>query len=49
MASGGNENNVIGYTAAKGGLLNLTYQLALNGQIEACVLTPFRPVLLSLK
>ena len=27
MASGGNENNVIGYTAAKGGLLNLTYQL----------------------
>ena len=27
MASGGNENNVIGYTAAKGGLLPLTYQL----------------------
>ncbi len=27
MASGGNEANVIAYTAAKGGLLNLTYQL----------------------
>ncbi|MFN3218563.1 MAG: SDR family NAD(P)-dependent oxidoreductase [Acidimicrobiales bacterium] len=27
MASGGNENNVIAYTAAKGGLLNMTYQL----------------------
>lgn len=27
MASGGNENNIIGYTAAKGGLLNMTYQL----------------------
>jgi len=27
MASGGNENNVIGYTAAKGGLRNLTLQL----------------------
>ena len=30
MASGGNENNVIGYTAAKGGLLNLTYQLGVE-------------------
>ena len=29
MASGGNELNVIGYTAAKGGLLNMTYQLGL--------------------
>jgi gluconate 5-dehydrogenase len=27
MANGANEMNVIGYTAAKGGLLNLTYQL----------------------
>ena len=27
MASGGNENNVIGYTAAKGGLRNMTLQL----------------------
>ncbi len=27
MASGGNEVNVIGYSAAKGGLLNMTYQL----------------------
>lgn len=27
MASGGNESNVIAYTAAKGGLLNMTYQL----------------------
>jgi NAD(P)-dependent dehydrogenase (short-subunit alcohol dehydrogenase family) len=27
MASGANELNVVGYTAAKGGLLNLTYQL----------------------
>lgn len=27
MASGGNEANVIAYTAAKGGLLNMTYQL----------------------
>ncbi len=30
MASGGNENNVIGYTAAKGGLLNLTYQMGVE-------------------
>lgn len=30
LASGGNENNVIGYTAAKGGLLNLTYQLGVE-------------------
>ena len=27
MASGGNENNVIGYTAAKGGLRNMTLQM----------------------
>jgi len=27
MASGGNENNVIGYAAAKGGLVNMTYQM----------------------
>jgi NAD(P)-dependent dehydrogenase (short-subunit alcohol dehydrogenase family) len=27
MASGGNESNVIAYTAAKGGLLNMTFQL----------------------
>ncbi|MDE0757396.1 MAG: SDR family NAD(P)-dependent oxidoreductase, partial [Pseudomonadales bacterium] len=27
MGSGGNENNVIGYTAAKGGLRNMTLQL----------------------
>ena len=30
LASGGNENNVIGYTAAKGGLLNLTYQMGVE-------------------
>ena len=30
LASGGNENVVIGYTAAKGGLLNLTYQLGVE-------------------
>ena len=30
LASGGNENNVIAYTAAKGGLLNLTYQLGVE-------------------
>ena len=30
MASGGNENNVIGYTAAKGGLLNLTLQMGVE-------------------
>ena len=30
LASGGNENNVIGYTAAKGGLLNMTYQLGVE-------------------
>lgn len=27
MASGGNESNIIAYSAAKGGLLNMTYQL----------------------
>ena len=27
MGSGANELNVIGYTAAKGGLINMTYQL----------------------
>ena len=27
MASGSNENNVIAYSAAKGGLLNMTYQM----------------------
>ncbi len=30
LASGGNENNVIAYTAAKGGLLNLTLQLGVE-------------------
>ena len=30
VASGGNENNIIGYTAAKGGLLNMTYQLGVE-------------------
>ena len=30
LASGGNENNVLGYTAAKGGLLNMTYQLGVE-------------------
>lgn len=30
MASGGNENNIIGYTAAKGGLVNLTYQMGVE-------------------
>ena len=30
MASGANENNLVGYTAAKGGLLNLTYQLGVE-------------------
>ena len=30
LASGGNENNIIGYTAAKGGLLNMTYQLGVE-------------------
>ncbi|MFT7219816.1 MAG: NAD(P)-dependent dehydrogenase (short-subunit alcohol dehydrogenase family) [Candidatus Azotimanducaceae bacterium] len=30
LASGGNENNVIGYTAAKGGLLNMTYQMGVE-------------------
>ena len=30
MASGGNENNVIGYTAAKGGLLNMTLQMGVE-------------------
>ena len=30
MASGGNENNVIGYSAAKGGLLNLTLQMGVE-------------------
>ncbi|MEE2781969.1 MAG: SDR family NAD(P)-dependent oxidoreductase [Pseudomonadota bacterium] len=30
LASGGNENNVIAYTAAKGGLLNLTFQLGVE-------------------
>ncbi len=30
MASGGNENNVIGYTAAKGGLLNMTIQMGVE-------------------
>ena len=30
MASGGNENNIIGYTAAKGGLLNLTRQMGVE-------------------
>ncbi len=30
LASGANENNVAGYTAAKGGLLNLTYQLGVE-------------------
>ncbi|GIS33960.1 MAG: hypothetical protein Ct9H90mP5_04090 [Acidimicrobiaceae bacterium] len=27
MGSGANELNVLGYTAAKGGLVNMTYQL----------------------
>lgn len=30
MASGGNENNVIGYSAAKGGLLNMTHQMGVE-------------------
>ncbi|MBL6689860.1 MAG: SDR family oxidoreductase [Pseudomonadales bacterium] len=30
MASGANENNVMGYSAAKGGLLNMTYQLGVE-------------------
>ena len=30
MASGGSENNVIGYAAAKGGLLNLTLQMGVE-------------------
>lgn len=30
LASGANENNIIGYTAAKGGLLNMTYQLGVE-------------------
>lgn len=30
LASGANENNIVGYTAAKGGLLNLTYQLGVE-------------------
>ncbi len=30
LASGGNENNVIGYSAAKGGLLNMTYQMGVE-------------------
>lgn len=30
LASGANENNVMGYSAAKGGLLNMTYQLGVE-------------------
>lgn len=30
LASGANENNVAGYSAAKGGLLNLTYQMGVE-------------------
>ncbi|MEM7099112.1 MAG: SDR family oxidoreductase [Pseudomonadota bacterium] len=30
LASGGNENNILGYTAAKGGLLNMTTQLGVE-------------------